>query len=133
MNVGMGATDPDTRLQRFANALGLYNKIANEASPDLELPEIRKELFSLSSFRDSLRFFKDKVDPVVVHAQKAVQQAKQEAMQFVEQHKDRMIKQDMALDDRERAQEIEQIRLDTEKRLLQIGRASCRERVYGPV
>lgn len=120
VNVGMGATDPDTRLQRFANALGLYNKIANEASPDLELPEIRKELFSLSSFRDSLRFFKDKVDPVVIHAQKAIQQAQQEAQKFVEQHKDKMIKQDMALDDRERQQEIEQIRLDTEKKMLQL-------------
>lgn len=120
VNVGMGATDPDTRLQRFANALGLYNKVANEASPDLNLPEIRKELFSLSSFRDSLRFFNQKIDPVVEKAKMAVQQVQAEAKEFVEKQKDAIVAKTVQLNDRDRDLDLEAFKVKTAKELLQI-------------
>ena len=122
VNVGMGATDPDTRLQRFMQALGMYNQIALQASPDLNLPEIRKELFSLSSFRDSLRFFKQKVDPVVEKAKQVVQQVQQEAKQFVDQQKDAIVNKTVQLNDRENDLDLEAIRLKAEKELLQLSK-----------
>jgi hypothetical protein len=120
VNVGMGATDPDTRLQRFMQALGMYNQIAREASPDLELPEIRKELFSLSSFRDSLRFFKQKVDPVVENLQKQMQQVQAEAQEFVQKQKDGLVAKQVQLLDREQDLDIEALRIKTEKELMKI-------------
>ncbi len=120
VNVGMGATDPDTRLQRFIQTLGMYNQIATQGSPDQNLPEIRKQLFGLAGFRDAARFFNPQVDPHVQKAMQMMQKAEGLAKQFVEQHKDRLIRRDAQLDDRERNLNVEQMRLTAEKEIFQI-------------
>lgn len=123
VNVGMGATDPDTRLQRFMQATGLYAKLANEGSPDLNLPEIRKTLFGLSGFRDNARFFNE-ANPHMVRAQKMMQEAESKARQVVEQAKMQLLERNQKLDDRETDLQVQQIELNTEKKLLQLEKQS---------
>lgn len=106
VNVGMGATDPDTRLQRFMQSLGLYNQIAREGSPDIDLPETRKQIFGLAGFKDSARFFK-KVDPRIVQAQQAVQQAEGQAQAIVQKAKDSLNARERQLDQREVKMELD--------------------------
>jgi hypothetical protein len=100
VNVGMGATDPDARFQRFMQALGAYTQISAQAPPDLDLKEVKKELFGLAGFRDSARFF-TQVDPRLVQAQRLLQQAEAIATKVVDSHKDRIARRERALDERE--------------------------------
>jgi hypothetical protein len=120
VNVGMGATDPDTRLQRFMQTIGMYNQLSTQGSPDQNLPEIRKQLFGLAGFKDSARFFNPKIDPRIQKAMQMMQQAEGLAQKFVEQHKDRLIRRDAQLDDRERNLNVEQMRLVAEKEIFKI-------------
>ena len=56
VNLGMGATDPTTKQQRFVGALMAYANLAKLAPPGLDLEEVRKELLALSGYRDGQRF-----------------------------------------------------------------------------
>jgi hypothetical protein len=100
INVGMGATDPEGRFQKFMQAAGAYTSMAKEGPPDLNLPEVRKELFGLAGFKDSARFFSE-VDPRLVQAQKMMQEAEGVARQIVDQHKDRIQRRERSLDEKE--------------------------------
>lgn len=71
INIGMGATNPDTKLQRFINAIGTYGKIAVKPPPALDLKETLKELLALSGYRDAQRFMADQ-DPDKVKMQQQV-------------------------------------------------------------
>jgi hypothetical protein len=106
VNVGMGATDPDMRLQRFVMASQTYNQIAMQGSPDQNLPEIRKTIFGLAGFRDSSRFFKE-VDPMVVRAQQMAQEAEAKAKQIIDGAKDSMNRRERMLDEREHKMDLE--------------------------
>lgn len=106
VNVGMGATDPEARFQRFMQATGAYTQIASQAPPDLNIPEVRKELYGLAGFKDSLRFF-TKVDVRLQQAQQLAQQAEGMAQKIIEQHKDRIQRRERALDEREARLEAE--------------------------
>ena len=108
VNVGIGATDPEARFQRFMQAAGAYTQMSKEGPPDLNLPETRKELFGLAGFKDSARFF-TKVDPRLVQAQQMMQQAQGEAMKLIDQHKDRIQRRERALDEKEHTLELEKI------------------------
>jgi hypothetical protein len=109
INVGMGSTDPDTRFQRFNQAMTVYAGLAQQGPPDLDLPEIRKELFSLAGWVDSARFFKQ-VDVRYVQAKQMLQQAEQMAQQTIMKSKDQLTNRSQQLDKREMAlqQEIQQ-------------------------
>jgi hypothetical protein len=100
VNVGMGATDPEQRFQRLMQATGAYAQLAQQASPDMNLPEFRKELFGLAGFKDSARFF-TQADVRVVQAQQMMQQAEGIAKQIIDSHKDRIQRRERALDERE--------------------------------
>ena len=106
VSVGMGATDPEARFQRFMQAIGAYTQISQMAPPDLNLQETRKELFGLAGFRDMQRFF-TQVDPRLAQAQQMMQQAEQAAMKFIDQHKDRIQRRERALDLREQQMNAE--------------------------
>lgn len=97
VNVGMGATDPEARFQRFMQAMGAYSQMSMQAPPDSNLPEIRKELFGLAGFKDSKRFF-TKVDPRWAQAQQLLQQAQSVAQQVVDGAKDRILRGQMQLE-----------------------------------
>jgi hypothetical protein len=107
VNVGMGATDPDTRLQRFMQATALYNQISMQGSPDQNLPEMRKTIFGLAGFKDSARFFKKEVDPQIVKATQMLQQAEAQAKQIVDQAKEALNRRERSLDEREHKMDME--------------------------
>jgi hypothetical protein len=58
VNVGMGATDPQTKLQKFTMAVKTYADVQG-ALPNADLEAVRKEIFGLAGYRDGARFFKE--------------------------------------------------------------------------
>lgn len=62
VNLGMGATDPSTKMQRLSGALLTFEKLAAKPIPGLDMKEVGKELFALAGYRDAMRFFGDQ-DP----------------------------------------------------------------------
>lgn len=116
INVGMGATDPEGRFQKFMQAMGAYSQIAlpGQGPADGNLPEIRKELFGLAGFKDSKRFFLPKVDVRFQQAQQMLQQAEGAAQQIVDSHKDRIQRRERALDERENRLNLDQMQAQHE-------------------
>lgn len=100
INVGMGATDPEARFQRFMQATGAYTQIAMQGPPDLNIQEVRKELFGLAGFKDSKRFFAE-VDIRLKQAKDMMQQAEAAAQKIVDSHKERIQRRERALDEKE--------------------------------
>jgi len=114
VNVGMGATDPDARLQRFMQSMKLYSEISAEGSPDMNLQEVRKQLFGLAGFKDGERYFKREVDPKVEQLTQQLQQVQGEAQQMVQQAKDQLNGRERALDQRETKMDLEQMQMKYE-------------------
>ena len=71
INVGMGATNPDTKLQRFQGAMHTFAGIAAKPPPAIDLKEVLKELLALSGYRDGQRFMSAD-DPDKVKAQQTI-------------------------------------------------------------
>lgn len=114
VNVGMGATDPEGRFQKFMQAAGAYSQIAREGPPELDLQEVRKELFGLAGFKDSKRFFSAKVDPRLVQAQKMMAEAEKVAQGIVDSHKDRIQRRERSLDEKEHSFALQQLEAEQE-------------------
>lgn len=81
VNVGMGATDPQTKLQKFTAAMGAYGQMM-QTMPDIDPVAVRKELFGLAGYKDGTRFFKQGVDPKDAQLQKAMQMIQQQQQQL---------------------------------------------------
>lgn len=96
VNVGMGATDPDTRLQRFLQAMGAYQKMALAPTPDVNLKEVRKTLFGLSGFKDSVKYFQD-VDPRIEQAKQVAMEAEAKAKEIINNAKDKLFSKEMVI------------------------------------
>lgn len=62
VNVGMGATDPFQKLQKFLMGVTQFKDIALQPPPGLSLNETAKEIFGLLGYQDGGRFFDDQ-DP----------------------------------------------------------------------
>lgn len=75
VNVGMGATDPQTKLQKFTLALQTFSNAA-QSLPNADMDEVRKEIFGLAGYRDGSRFFQegDQPNPQVMQMQQAMQE-----------------------------------------------------------
>lgn len=73
INVGMGATDPVMRLQRFAFGLSTIQRLAVKPPPGISLTEVYKEVFALSGYQDGSRFVAQS-DPEKVALQQQLQQ-----------------------------------------------------------
>jgi hypothetical protein len=108
VNVGMGATDPDMRLQRAMQAFTIYNGLATQGSPDINLPEARKMIFGLAGFKDSSRLFTD-ANPQLVRAQQMMAEAEQKAKAVVDGAKDQLMRRERQLDEREHKMDIEMV------------------------
>lgn len=65
VHVGMGATDPVMKLQRFVYAVMNFAQIARAQPPGLDLKEVAKEMFGLTGYQEGNRFMIDGVDPQV--------------------------------------------------------------------
>lgn len=90
VNVGMGATDPVLKLNKFVSALGSYANVAQMQLPNMDMEEIGKEIFALAGYRDGARFSNNseegqKIQQVIQQAQGMVQQAQQELGQKEQQ------------------------------------------------
>jgi hypothetical protein len=72
INVGMGATDPAMKLQRFVYGIGNLAKIAAKPPAGINLTEIYKEVFALSGYQDGSRFLSGG-DPEKVQLQQQLQ------------------------------------------------------------
>jgi hypothetical protein len=72
INIGMGATNPDTKLQRFQGAMQTFAGIAAKPPPAIDLKEVLKELLALSGYRDGQRFMSSD-DPDKIKAQQMIQ------------------------------------------------------------
>lgn len=119
VSVGMGATDPDTRFQRFMQAQGAYMQLATNGSPDLNLPEVRKELFGLAGFKDAARFFQ-KPDPRYLQAKKMLAQAQQIGEETVNKHKERLARRDQQLEDKSREIDLQEFKSEVTARLTEL-------------
>lgn len=74
VNVGMGATDPVMKLQRFQSAVMAFAQVARLQPPGLDLKEVAKELFGLSGYQDGTRFMIEGTDPQVTKLMQQNQQ-----------------------------------------------------------
>jgi hypothetical protein len=98
VNVGMGATDPQQKQQRFTAAMGAYGEIMANL-PDADPVAVRKEVFGLAGYRDGGRFFKQGQDPKDAQLQQTmqmVQQLQQEMQRMAQQLA--MVKADKSAD-----------------------------------
>jgi len=71
VNVGMGATDPVMKLQRFVYGIQAFSAIAKQPPAGVNLEEIAKEIFGLSGYQDGDRFFNGQ-DPDKVRSQQVI-------------------------------------------------------------
>jgi len=57
VNVGMGATDPNMKLQKFVSAMTQYTQMLKLGIPGLDMKEVGKEIFGHLGYQDGSRFF----------------------------------------------------------------------------
>lgn len=73
INVGMGATDPQTRLAKFVAAIQTVIQIVQTAPPGANLEEITKEIFRNAGYKDGERFFNmQQQDPRLIKAMEMI-------------------------------------------------------------
>lgn len=89
VNVGMGATDPTTKLQKFLTAMGSYAGLAKSPPPGVNLQEVGKEIFGHLGYSDGSRFFNSD-NPQVLALQQQLQQMQQEMQKLQQQVTDKM-------------------------------------------
>lgn len=77
VNVGMGATDPTAKLQRFVQWVESFAKICVRPPPGIDLKEVWKEGSALSGYQDGSRFLIDGQDPTVASLLQQLQKAQQ--------------------------------------------------------
>jgi hypothetical protein len=89
VNVGMGATDPTTKLQKFLTAMGSYSNLAKSPPPGVNLQEVGKEIFGHLGYSDGSRFFNSD-NPQVLALQQQLQQMQAEMQKMQQQLTDKM-------------------------------------------
>ena len=78
VNVGMGATNPQAKIQRFMGAIGAYSQIAMNPPPGLNLEEVRNEMFAYLGHGDGARFAAPMQDPRLMQAMQQIQELTQQ-------------------------------------------------------
>lgn len=82
VNVGMGATDPAQKLQKFLTGMTSYSNVLKSAPPGLNPVEVGKEIFGMLGYRDPTRFFTtDNPQVAQLQAQLQAAAAQMQAMQ----------------------------------------------------
>jgi hypothetical protein len=87
VNVGMGATDPATKLQKFIMAMGSYAQLVKSQIPGLNLQEAAKEIFGHAGYQDGTRFLTTD-NPQVAQLMQALQASFQLTQQLQKQIND---------------------------------------------
>lgn len=96
VNVGMGATDPNAKLQKLIMGLNEVGQImGNQAMPPQMKSEAVKEIFGLLGYPDAKRFMGDgQQDPQITQLQQQLQQANQVIQQLQQQLKSKALDHD---------------------------------------
>lgn len=79
VNVGMGSTDPQQKVQKLM--MGVQAVSVAMQNPGLNGEELAKEIFGYLGWRDGGRFVQGQQNPMLMQAQKAIQQMQQELQQ----------------------------------------------------
>ena len=74
INMGMGATDPQLKLQKFLVAMNTVMAMMQKPTPGINLQEVIKEIFGYLGYDDPTRFFQSD-NPQVQVLQQQLQQA----------------------------------------------------------
>lgn len=74
VNVGMNATDPMLKLNKFSQGVQLYGQAAQMLPPGSNLEEVGKEIFALLGYKDGARFLGDE-NPNVMRLTQMLEQA----------------------------------------------------------
>jgi hypothetical protein len=74
VNVGMGATDPTMKLNKFLTAMHSYTDMLKNPAPGVDMKEVGKEIFGNLGYSDGTRFFSSE-DPQLLQAQQELQKA----------------------------------------------------------
>lgn len=82
VNVGMGATDPTQKLQKFLTALTSFSNVLKNPTPGMNVVEIGKEIFGHLGYADGSRFFTVD-DPQVAMLQEEVKKLQGEIQQLM--------------------------------------------------
>ena len=78
VNVGMGATDPTIKLQKFLSAMNSFMSIAANSNGMLDLEQVSKEIFALSGQKNGAKFLsKDQQNPQLIQMQQQIEQLTQ--------------------------------------------------------
>lgn len=96
VNVGMGATDPTAKLQKFLTAMNSYAGMAKAPPPGVNLQEVGKEIFGHLGYSDGSRFFTND-NPQVLAMQAQMQQMQQVIQQLQQKLNDKMTQHQVGL------------------------------------
>jgi hypothetical protein len=110
VNVGLGATDPSQKLQRFLAAAKTYADIVRSV-PGINTDEVQKEIFSLSGYKNGGRFFQGQQLP------EEVKQAFQQAQQQMQQLQQQLEQAQAALKDKSQELQLEQAKAVAEHQM----------------
>jgi hypothetical protein len=88
VNVGMGATDPTSKMGRFTLALNTYAAAVKAMIPGLNTSEVAKEVFGYAGYQDGRRFMTND-NPQVAQLTQMLQAAHLQTMQLQKQIEDR--------------------------------------------
>lgn len=97
VNVGIGATDPGIKLNRFLMAMDAYSRMSQSAPQNVDLKEVAKEVFGLSGYRDGARFFSEE-DPRMQAMQNQLQQEGQRLSQMAQDAQAEIAQKEAELD-----------------------------------
>jgi hypothetical protein len=88
VNVGMGATDPAAKLNKFIAGITAYTAIMSRPVPGLNVQEVGKEIFGHLGYADGTRFTTND-NPAVLQLQQQLQQAMGLIQQLQQKTKDK--------------------------------------------
>jgi len=89
VNVGMGATDPTQKLQKFLSAMSAFTNMLKNPIPGANMVEIGKEIFGHLGYSDGSRFFTTD-NPQITALQGQLQQAQGMIQKLEAEKKERM-------------------------------------------
>lgn len=88
VNMTNSATDPMIRLEQFLAAMSKYIEMTAAAPTDMDMSEVRKEIFGRLGYKDGSRFFVDQDSDIPV----VIQQMQQTIQQLTQQIEDQTVK-----------------------------------------
>ena len=88
VNVGMGATDPTAKLQKFLSGMQIYTQMLIQPTPGIDMKEVGKEIFGHLGYADGSRFFNND-NPQVAALQQQMQQLQGAMAQLQQKVKDK--------------------------------------------